>query len=83
MLETIKPAEDGRGVILRLYESAGETAYGQKLELPRPGHVFLSSMDETETLDLLGQGKTVLLSMKPFEILTLRVIFEEKDMPKS
>ena len=83
MLETIKPAEDGQGVILRLYESAGETAYGQKLELPRPGHVFLSSMDETETLDLLGQGKTVLLSMKPFEILTLRVIFEEKDMPKS
>ena len=71
VLETIKPAEDGRGMILRLYESMGETASGT-LRLPREKKIFLSAMDEREET-FLCQGKELALTLRPFEIRTLRV----------
>lgn len=71
VLETIKPAEDGRGMILRLYESMGETAPGI-LRLPMEKNIFLSSMDEREET-FLCRGKEAALTLRPFEIRTLRV----------
>ena len=72
VLETIKPAEDGRGMILRLYESMGETASGT-LRLPGEKDIFLSSMDETgETF--LCRGMEAPLTLRPFEIKTLRIV---------
>ena len=71
LLEYIKPAEDGRGVILRLYESSGETASGV-LRLPAVKNIFLSSMDETQKT-FLCQGKEMPLTLRPFEIRTLRL----------
>ena len=71
LLETIKPAEDGRGMILRLYESMGETASGV-LRLPAEQNIFLSSMDETEET-FLCRGKEAALTLRPFEIRTLRL----------
>ena len=71
VLETVKPAEDGRGTILRLYESMGETARGT-LRLPKEKRVFLSSMDETEAV-FLYTGQEAPLSLRPFEIMTLRL----------
>ena len=73
ILETVKPAQDGGGVILRLYESMGETAEAA-LCLPREGEVFLSSMDEGEEA-FLAKGRKVKLLLHPFEIQTLRVRF--------
>ncbi len=73
ILETVKPAQDGGGVILRLYESMGETAEAA-LCLPREGEVFLSSMDEGEEA-FLAKGRKVKLMLHPFEIQTLRVRF--------
>ena len=71
ILEYIKPAEDGRGAILRLYESRGETASGT-LRLPKEKDIFLSSMDErSETF--LCRGRETPLTLRPFEIRTLRV----------
>ena len=82
ILETVKPAEDGNGMILRLYESVGKTADSATLVLPRPGKVYLSSMDEDSTGELLGEGQRVGVSLKPFEIQTLRVRFSESfEMP--
>lgn len=72
ILETVKPAEDGDGVILRLYESLRETTRGTLL-LPEEGRVFLSSMDEENDEALLGRGRRIPLFLKPFEIVTLRV----------
>ena len=74
ILETIKPADDrSDDIILRLYESLRTTATGV-LHLPFDAKVYASSMDESETGELLGQGREVRLTMKPFEILTLRVV---------
>lgn len=74
ILETIKPADDrSDDVILRLYESLRTHAEGI-LRLPFDAKVYESSMDESETGALLGEGREVRLKMKPFEIRTLRVV---------
>ena len=77
LIDTVKPAEDGNGVILRLYESLGTAAEAQKLTLPQAGRIYRSSMDERETGDLIGQGNMVFISLKPFEIMTLRYIMDK------
>ncbi len=74
ILETIKPADDGSDdIILRLYESLRTHAEGI-LHLPFAAKVYESSMDESETGALIGQGREVRLTMKPFEIRTLRIV---------
>ena len=80
ILETIKPADDGRSpagssddVILRLYESLRTHAAGT-LHLPFAAKVYESSMDESETGTLLGEGTAIPLRMKPFQIRTLRLV---------
>ena len=80
ILETIKPADDSRSpagssddIILRLYESLRTHADGV-LHLPFEAKVYESSMDEAETGELLGRGREIRLTMKPFEIRTLRVV---------
>ena len=74
ILETIKPADDqSDAVILRLYESLRTHAAGT-LVLPFEAQVYESSMDESETGALIGEGREVRLAMKPFEIRTLRIV---------
>ena len=74
ILETIKPADDGSDdIILRLYESLRTHASGV-LRLPFAAKVYESAMDESETGALIGEGSEVHLSMKPFEIRTLRLV---------
>ena len=74
ILETIKPADDrSDDIILRLYESLRTHATGA-LHLPFAARVYASSMDEAETGVLLGEGGEIPLTMKPFEIVTLRVV---------
>lgn len=77
VLETIKPAQDGRGMILRLYESK-RTWAAASLRFPFAVRVFESSMDEEETGALLAAGREAPLSLRPFEIKTLRVEREKK-----
>ena len=73
ILETIKPADDGSDdIILRLYESLRTTGTGT-LHLPLAAQVYESAMDESETGALLGEGREIPLTLKPFEIRTLRI----------
>ena len=74
LIDTVKPAEDGQGMILRCYESLGTASEGV-LRLPRRGDVYLSSMDEREKTVLEKDTDRILLSLKPFEIQTLRIDF--------
>ena len=74
ILETIKPADDGSDdIILRLYESLRTHARGT-LRLPFAAKVYESAMDESETGAFLGEGTTIPLTMRPFEIRTLRLV---------
>jgi alpha-mannosidase len=70
---SLKRAEDGRGVILRLYEPHGARG-------PATLH-FASGVERAEKVNLLEEpegtvevrGDEVLLEVRPFEVLTLRV----------
>ncbi|CAM4042440.1 alpha-mannosidase [Saccharibacillus endophyticus] len=75
ILDTVKPAEDGSGVIVRLYESAGgrETVkLGWKTPISRV--VSSGALEEDgEALELID-GSSVSLSFKPYEIKTIKLI---------
>jgi alpha-mannosidase len=72
-LGSLKRAEDGRGVILRLYEphgARGPAALRFASGVGRAGRVTL--LEEPEgTVEV--RGDEVLLDVRPFEVLTLRV----------
>ena len=67
IVETVKPAENGRGVVLRLYESLGKTAV-VRLETSIPC-ASVSAVDLLE--NPLGTADPANLSFSPFEIKTL------------
>ena len=73
ILETLKPAEDGQGLILLCYEAWG-TMGAARLRLPWP-------VQQAQRMDLLEQpasevemhDEALEISYKPFEIITLRI----------
>jgi len=77
MIETVKQAEDGRGIIVRLYEASGapvETDLRSGLPL---GAASMTNLIEEGQEPLAISGDAVRLSFRPFEIHTLRL--EQKE----
>lgn len=72
MIEAIKPADDGNGIILRMYEHRG-TRVKAVLRLPQASQVYACGMNEDIREDL-GTGGSFDIPMRPFEIKTLRII---------
>jgi alpha-mannosidase len=79
IVETIKPAENGSGVIVRLYESLGQPAVtALRTELPR------GSAHETDLMEVpLDAGSSPidldLLEFTPFEIRTIHLQSEKTE----
>lgn len=74
VLDTVKLAEDGKGSILRLYESAGgrETV---RISWPLPhSAIYLSNALEEETVLLPDKDGVLTLDFHPFEIKTIKII---------
>jgi alpha-mannosidase len=74
VLETIKGAEDGRGVIVRFYEShrrRGEITLTAGFAL---GSVYQTNLLEENQAELKPQANRVTLFVKPHEIITLRLV---------
>lgn len=71
--ETIKPADDGQGLIVRLYESKHMLSRGE-LKLPFEADIYECDMAEREQGMPLGKGKSLTLTLRPFEIKTLRIL---------
>jgi alpha-mannosidase len=69
----VKPAEDGRGLIVRLYEREG-TATRARVALGFDhGAVRTTDLLETPERNLRAGPRGVDLSFRPFEIVTLRI----------
>jgi len=74
IIETVKPAEDGNGFIVRLYETEGSyTMCNLRFESA------FESVSETDMLEyndrpLVTADNGILMNFKPFEIKTLRFI---------
>ena len=74
VLETVKPSEEGRGFILRLYEAEGvsTTARVSFGKLAKTVHLVDLLEDQQETLSLKDNGIDIQLA--PFQIVSLLVV---------
>ena len=81
ILETVKPALDGDGIILRLYQSLRQTGSGT-VTLPWMCDFYSSDMAEEEGRgEFLGHGRSLTLALSPFEVRTVRAV--RRDMNPS
>ena len=74
VIDTIKPAEDGHGWVVRLYESAGnrvdvELGFGVAVN-----DVWMSNTLEDRVSKLTLKGATCALELRPHRIATLRIL---------
>ncbi|HJW40468.1 MAG TPA: glycoside hydrolase family 38 C-terminal domain-containing protein, partial [Rhizomicrobium sp.] len=73
VIDTIKPAEDGKGWVVRLYESSG-SATNAKLSFGVPiGRVERSNTMEDALGAVVIDGQACTLPLHSFQIVTLRV----------
>ena len=74
VIETLKQAEDGHGIIIRLYESQrcrGPVTLSSSFPLKAAWHTNLLEQNEQE---LQVSGQQITISVRPYEIVTLRLI---------
>ena len=72
-IETVKKAENGDGIVLRLFEAFRETkevtlCFGREI-----GEAFLCNLSEDEEKKLPTVGNSLTFTIKPFEIVTIKV----------
>lgn len=73
ILDTVKPSEDGRGTIIRLYESSGGREQ-VSIGWPQPvSGIFLSNALEAELENLEAAEGRIELQFAPFEIKTIKL----------
>lgn len=75
ILETVKTAEDGKGMIVRLYETENCRAKCKLHFADEVECAYLCDLLENEEKELPVSGKEVSFSIKPFEIITIKIIF--------
>ena len=74
IIETLKPAEDGDGFIVRLYEAErcrGSVTIGFGNEI---GRAFLCDLQEKEVGEVNVTDNRIMIDLGPFEIVTLRCV---------
>ena len=74
ILETVKAAEDGNGVILRLYESENaKTKVCLTVNRDFERAYICNLLEETET-EAAVSGSRIQIPVKPYEIVTVRIV---------
>ncbi|MFD2334288.1 alpha-mannosidase [Cohnella sp. GCM10020058] len=74
VLDSVKPAEDGDGIVLRMYESSGGRGRAE-LNWPRPfARAVLSNALEANGEALAAENGRIALSFAPFEIKTVKLL---------
>jgi alpha-mannosidase len=74
VIETIKQAQDGKGLIVRLYENfrqRGHVTINAGFKLKK---VYKTNLLENNKQELSAKNDTVKLYVKPYEIINLRLI---------
>jgi alpha-mannosidase len=75
ILDTVKKAEDGDGIILRLYECKGVDSRAEVIFFRDPKNVYETDLMEKVVKEHPAAGKSVSLTFKKFEIKTLKLLF--------
>jgi alpha-mannosidase len=73
VIDTIKPAEDGEGFVVRLYESLGAKAAAHLAFSIPIGEAWLSNTLEDRLSPRAIEAGAVALALRPFQIATLRL----------
>lgn len=75
VIETVKRAEDGKGLIVRLYESQRQRGpVTLTAAFPIKTAAITNLLEETIT-DVQPDGQQVTFSITPYQIITLRLVF--------
>ncbi len=74
VVDTIKPAEDGDGWVVRVYESSGGRSRGRLTFAVSVGEAWLSNTLEDRLEALPIAGGAVELDLRGFQIVTVRLI---------
>jgi alpha-mannosidase len=77
VLDTVKPAEDGSGTVLRFYESAGGRGTAEFGWPHSYGRAVLSNALEDEGEELARDGERIRLHFTPYEIKTVKLLPDE------
>ena len=73
IIETIKHAEDGDGIIVRLYESQRKRGQVQVKVGGVVDSAWATNLLEENDSALSVENESILLNLKPFQIMTLRI----------
>jgi len=73
IIETVKRAEDGEGIIVRLYESQRKRGQVQVKFGVAVKSAWVTNLLEENESALSVENDSILLNMKPYQIVTLRV----------
>jgi alpha-mannosidase len=73
IIDTIKPAEDGKGFVIRLYESSGAATQAKLGFGVKVAKLRMSNTLEDDGAMVPLNGNTATLALRPFQIATLRV----------
>jgi alpha-mannosidase len=73
VVETVKPAEDGNGLIVRLYEAHNQRGGGTLSFAVALRSAQVCNLLEEPLADIAVQGRSFSFEVKPFEIKTFRV----------
>ena len=73
VIDTVKPAEDGNGTVVRLYEGKRCKGYEKLTFGIKASKVYLCDMLENELNELEVVDNAVTIPFKPFEIITLKI----------
>jgi alpha-mannosidase len=76
IIETVKGAEDGEGIILRLYESQRKRGPVRLVFGAAVKSAWETNLLEEDESELRVDGASILLDLRPYQIMTLRVKFQ-------
>lgn len=74
VIETVKKAEDGNGIIVRLYESLRKRGTVSLTAGFKISEAYKCNLLEENPAELEHSANEIKLSVRPFEIITLRIV---------
>jgi alpha-mannosidase len=74
VIETIKQAEDGRGIIVRLYETQRKRGVATLSAAFPVAHAWRTNLLEENQFELEVSEKQVKVPVKPYQIVTVRIV---------
>lgn len=80
IVDTVKRAEDGNGVIIRLYECNGNRGAAQMTVRSDIEKVMETNLIEENMHSVETREKQILFEFGPYEIKTFRVLFQDHSM---